>query len=281
MSSLDGPDGSASGRVDRRPLHVLYADDGEDNRFLIESYFRGSIHRVDVVADGGLAWERFQTTRYDLVVMDVHMPVVDGLTATRKMRDWEAARGLKETPIGALTADTRAGSRDRCRSAGCSFQLTKPISKEALLAAVERYAEPRVDTPTNTPTAMSARSAPAAHAVGKGEGTLAASGPPGIVVAVDRELAVLMPRYIDSRRADAVALLEAVAVDDFDKVWSIGHNMMGSAASYGLPFVGEMGGALVRAAEARDRDSVGRIARELAAYVERLNVRTEEPLGAR
>ena len=233
MSSLDGPDGpdsSASGRVDRRPLHVLYADDGEDNRFLIESYFRGSIHRVDVVADGGLAWERFQTTRYDLVVMDVHMPVVDGLTATRKMRDWEVSQGLKETPIGALTGDTRAGSRDRCRSAGCSFQLTKPISKEALLAAVERYAGPRVDTPTtptNTPTAMSARSAPAAHAVEKGEATQAASGPPGIVVAVDRELAVLMPRYIDSRRADAVALLEAVAVDDFDKVWSIGHNMMG------------------------------------------------------
>src|SRR5450432_1104692 len=79
----------------------------------------------------------FAAGHYDLVLMDRQMPVMDGLTATRKIRAWEQANGRPPTPIVALTASALKGDRETCLAAGCTAFLTKPIKQEVLLQAIK------------------------------------------------------------------------------------------------------------------------------------------------
>jgi CheY-like chemotaxis protein len=72
--------------------------------------------------------------------MDVQMPILDGYSATRLMRDWERRQGQGATPIIALTADAMKESVDSARESGCTEHITKPIKKQVLLDAVSRHA---------------------------------------------------------------------------------------------------------------------------------------------
>jgi CheY-like chemotaxis protein len=87
-----------------------------------------------------VALERFQTERYDLVLMDMHMPVMDGYTAAAHMRQWEGQHGREPVPIVALTAFGMKHEEQRSLRAGCTAHLVKPIRKATLLAAIDKYA---------------------------------------------------------------------------------------------------------------------------------------------
>jgi len=123
------------GRNDK-PLRILLAEDNEDNRLLVWTYFKATPHRVDMAENGAEALERFRERSYDLVLMDMQMPVMDGYTATAAIREWEAAQGRKRTPILALTAHALKEDEQKSLAAGCDGHLTKPIKKKELLAAV-------------------------------------------------------------------------------------------------------------------------------------------------
>ena len=125
----------------RKTLRILIAEDDPDNRFLIEKYLAAVPDiEVETVNDGTEAVQRFcrGTPEYDLVFMDMQMPVMDGYTATRKLREYEAAFPDSRTRIIALTAHALQGDRERCLEAGCDLYLTKPLRKTSLLAEVER-----------------------------------------------------------------------------------------------------------------------------------------------
>ena len=92
--------------------------------------------RVDSVADGAAALEHARHARYDLILMDVHMPVLSGIDATRAIR---ALPGRETTPILALTADAFDENRKRCLAAGMDDYLAKPVAPEDLYAAVLRW----------------------------------------------------------------------------------------------------------------------------------------------
>jgi len=122
---------------------VLLADDSEDNRFLIEAFLTGSGYELEEAQDGVEAVERFKSAgpaAYDLVLMDVQMPGMDGHDATRAIRAWEAESGAPRTPVVALTAYAMREEVERALEAGCDGHLAKPIKKAALLEGVARYA---------------------------------------------------------------------------------------------------------------------------------------------
>lgn len=125
-----------------RPLRILLVEDSEDNRFLIESYLAKTDHTVVEVENGQEAVDRItgDDAPYDLVLMDMQMPVKDGLAATREIRDWERAAGADHTTIVALSAFALKEERQRSLDAGCDAHLTKPIKKRELLAALDEYA---------------------------------------------------------------------------------------------------------------------------------------------
>jgi PAS domain S-box-containing protein len=127
---------SADNGVAMRPLHVLLADDSPDNRMLIRAYLKKTPYSLDEAENGQMAYDRFIERRYDLVLMDIQMPVLDGYTAVRMMRDWERDHGYNRTPIIALTASALDDAVRRARDAGCDMHVSKPVKKTTLLEAI-------------------------------------------------------------------------------------------------------------------------------------------------
>ena len=109
-------------------LRMLYADDNASNRALLKAVLESAGAQVECVENGALAIERCAQTRFDLIFLDVHMPVMDGLEAARGLR----AMGIT-TPIVAVTADVLPDSLDLCRDAGMSDFLAKPYTPIDLL----------------------------------------------------------------------------------------------------------------------------------------------------
>jgi signal transduction histidine kinase/CheY-like chemotaxis protein len=127
--------------ADQRALRLLLAEDSVDNRMLIQSYLKRTPYQIDIAENGAVAVEKFRAGDYDLVLMDVQMPVMDGYTATQTMRQWEQEQGCKPTPIIALTAYALKEEIQKSLEVGCTAHLTKPIKKATLMAAIETYTE--------------------------------------------------------------------------------------------------------------------------------------------
>jgi len=131
------PETGEGGQARRHRL--LLVEDMADNRLLIKAYLKSSPYLLDEVENGEQAVARFKEQEYDLVLMDVQMPVMDGYTATREIRAWERRRQRPSVPIIALTAHAIREDRDKSIAAGCTDHLTKPIKKATLLQALEQY----------------------------------------------------------------------------------------------------------------------------------------------
>lgn len=121
---------------------ILLVDDVEDNRLLITLFLKGSTYRLDTAENGAVAVGKFQSGNYNLVLMDIQMPIMDGYEATRTIRAWEDKEGRDATPIIALTASALEDDIEKARAAGVTAHLTKPIKKQTLLDVVRHYAMP-------------------------------------------------------------------------------------------------------------------------------------------
>ena len=118
-------------------LHILVADDNEINRKLNTILLHQWGVAVDEAADGIAAVEACGRQHYDLILMDVHMPAMDGIEATRRIRILQ--EGGKATPIVALTANALSGDRERYLAAGMDDYLEKPLTEEALRKTIEKW----------------------------------------------------------------------------------------------------------------------------------------------
>lgn len=136
LNSAETPPPSPGGRI-------LLAEDLEDNRDVVTLFLKGSGYDLTHADNGALAVERFQSGHYDLVLMDMQMPVMDGLTATRTIRAWENAQQRTPTPIVALTAHAFQEEIDKSLAAGCTGHLIKPIKKKVLLEAIHAHTRVR------------------------------------------------------------------------------------------------------------------------------------------
>ena len=119
------------------PLRVLVVDDNAVNRKLASVVMERGGHEAVQASDGAQAVEAVERSPFDVILMDVQMPVMDGFEATRQIRDLERLRGAARVPILAVTAGAFEGGRERCRRAGMDGFLAKPVSFDSLLASVE------------------------------------------------------------------------------------------------------------------------------------------------
>ena len=118
---------------------VLLADDSKDNRALIGFYLKKTPYDLDMADNGEVAVRKFQAGQYDVVIMDLQMPVLDGYEAVREIRRWEVKNRRAATPILALTAYAIDDKIEKSLAGGCSGVLTKPITREQLLAAIQSH----------------------------------------------------------------------------------------------------------------------------------------------
>jgi two-component system sensor histidine kinase/response regulator len=119
-----------------RPLKILFADDSRDNRVLIRAFLKKTPYHLDEVENGRQAIDGFIANGYDMVLMDIQMPEVDGYAATRAIRDWERDHNRARTPIIALTASVFGEAVRLTRAAGCDAHVGKPVSKATLVRAI-------------------------------------------------------------------------------------------------------------------------------------------------
>ncbi|MGQ0812791.1 MAG: response regulator [Nitrospiraceae bacterium] len=120
-------------------LRVLLVEDSPDNRLLIESYLKQTPHRLELVENGQVAFEKFKAGHYDLILMDMQMPVMDGYEATKAIRRWEKEHDLPPTHIIALTALALKEEVVKIFEAGCNVHMTKPIRKATLLEVLQAF----------------------------------------------------------------------------------------------------------------------------------------------
>lgn len=125
-----------------RPLRILLAEDNEVNRRLAQRLLEKQGHTVIMAVDGAEAVAIFSREAPDLILMDMQMPQLDGIEATRAIRESEKIRGL-HTPIIALTAHAMSSDRETCLAAGMDGFITKPIHAEDLKAAIEQASKVR------------------------------------------------------------------------------------------------------------------------------------------
>jgi two-component system, sensor histidine kinase and response regulator len=122
---------------DRPPITVLLAEDNHVNQLLATAMLQKRGHRVTVAGDGREALRILAGGRFDVILMDIHMPHMGGLEATATIRERERLSG-EHIPIVALTALAMSGDREECLKAGMDAYVSKPISADELFGTLER-----------------------------------------------------------------------------------------------------------------------------------------------
>ncbi len=138
--------------------HALLVEDNPVNAKVAERLLSMLGITVDAATDGRIALEKLSQGRYDLILMDCQMPVMDGYTATRQRRALESAGGLARLPIIAMTANAMVGDREKCLAAGMDDYLTKPLDRRLLHKTLAHWLakSPSQSVPSNAPVAPSA-----------------------------------------------------------------------------------------------------------------------------
>lgn len=124
-------------------LRILLVEDNAINQRLALRLLERNGYRVEVAADGHVALECFRKATFDLILMDIQMPGMDGIQAARAIREAEHGSG-RRTPIVAMTACAMVGDRERCLEAGMDDYLTKPVQPDDLYRKVEQWGRPRL-----------------------------------------------------------------------------------------------------------------------------------------
>jgi signal transduction histidine kinase/HPt (histidine-containing phosphotransfer) domain-containing protein len=236
-----------------RVLRLLLVDDAEDSALLVKAFLEPLGHRVDVANQGSTALDLLQSNTYDLVLMDVHMPDMDGYTVTSEIRRLERQNGTTPVPILFVTANTLGETRLRATVVGGTQLITKPITRQGLLKAI-------------------------ADLLGELDEQPLPAAPPSsqqdlheVLNNVDRTTRPLLPRYLAARRADIGLMNTALQRGDATVIQTLGHNMKGSGASYGLVQVTQLGDDLEMAAMRKDWDTIAERLQVLEDLLERID----------
>ncbi len=229
-----------------KPLRILVADDHPINRRYLGMALESLLHQASFCADGQEALRALQAEPFDLVLMDIHMPVMDGLQATRALR--ELPGPVASTPVFALSADVMAGSRERALEAGCNAFLAKPVHLEQLAEALS-CVEPRRAQGLPGPAAAHA---PTPRPMAGAPDLPDAQDAPSPLSPRLADLAACLPRdrlrellamfFLDDSGTLA-SLRAALQAADADQAREAGHKAKGSAMLLGLSAVAEAAAA--------------------------------------
>ncbi len=134
---------AAVGPADLRQAHILVVEDNEINQRVVEGVLKRQGLYYESAANGAVALDALNRAHYDLILMDIQMPIMDGLEATRRIRQWESkVRGqssVPRIPIIAMTAHAMQGDREQCLEAGMDDYIAKPISPARLIGLVAKW----------------------------------------------------------------------------------------------------------------------------------------------
>ena len=257
---------------DKRKARILLAEDNAINRKVALKTLERMGYRAEWAEDGQAAIEALSERRFDLVLMDVQMPVMDGITATRWIRDGASPVLDHSVPVVALTAHAMAEDREICLAAGMDDYLSKPIQPDKLAAVIERWMRRGAgrEVEAGVGEAESAASVVATGPVVFDENALL------VLLDGDRETAgEILAEYVADVPRQLGALRVALAGDDAEAARRHAHSLKGASASVGAEALRAAAYGVERSAATGDLDA----ARGLADRAEEEFQRLQEQLS--
>ena len=235
------------------PRHVLVVDDGAENRQLVRVLLEEVGLRVSEAENGQVALDRIAAEPFDLVLMDMQMPVMDGQTATRRLRGQGS-----QLPVIALTANAMKGFERELDAAGFSGYLTKPIDVDALLRELAGRLDGQVVAPGEVeatpvplaPEAVTARPAPDSAAIVSR-------------LAGHAKLGRIVGRFVEQLPSKLAQMDAAAEASDLAELAALAHWLKGAGGSMGFDALFEPAKALEEATRAGDRAGIAAVLAEL------------------
>ncbi|WP_169208540.1 response regulator [Aromatoleum petrolei] len=229
-----------------RGARLLLVEDNELNQEVASELLGAAGFRVDIAANGEEAVQRVQQASYDLVLMDMQMPVMDGVTATRAIRRLPACADL---PVVAMTANAMAGDREQCVQAGMNDHIAKPIQPDRLWATLLRWIPPRSDAAgADDPAAPSA--APTAPHVSLASLRLISGLDPDLgvrrLMGKEEFYQSLLRKFVSGYGDFNVRLNAAFDGGDFAVAERLAHSLKGLAGQIGAGLLQEVAAELER-----------------------------------
>ncbi|NEX15057.1 MAG: hypothetical protein C1943_00095 [Halochromatium sp.] len=249
-------------------VKVLLAEDNAINqRVAVEILKRAGI-AVETAENGTIAVERAATGGYDLILMDVQMPELDGLAATEAIRK---QIGDRDTPIIAMTAHAMQGDRERCLEAGMDDYVSKPIDREALIATIKRHLRPR-RTPQTDRAADHAGTLmddpELDKALDVSEGVARVGG--------DLDLyRTILRMYCDDYRDFCLGLRQLVSLGEYEKARIKAHDLKGASGNVSATRVYQLALALEEACRAQDSAQISTLREQLAVALSQVGAALE------
>ena len=240
---------------------VLLAEDNKVNRQVALIQLNRAGYTVDTAANGVEAVAAARRGDYDLILMDIQMPAMDGIEATRKIRAFGDRRG--RVPIVAITAHAMAGAREQYLAAGMNDYVSKPFDREQLLATVEHWIRPGAMTGT-TSTRPSASATPDAELPvfdDSSLGRLAGEVPKA-------EFHALIDTYLDGAAALLTDAEAAAASRDAGSLAQAAHDLISTSGNFGIPRVQRLARRIEAACKAGDLDEAVELTRRLRSESE-------------
>jgi len=268
-------------RTTRQNARILLAEDNEVNQDVAVQMLAKAGYQCEVVANGKQAVEALRSTRYDAILMDCHMPEMDGLEATRSIRESEQRgeiAGPGQIPIIALTANAMASDRQRCLEAGMTDYLSKPLNPVELVETIEACLQQLDDLPAAA--VQEGWPGNSRHPSPPNGATLAAAGAAsttildldallarcmGDTAVAERILAKFQRRLPD----DLIQIETSLLAGEAERVASLAHALKGAAANLSATALREAAARLETAGRNADLDGAQACLRQLRSEWER------------
>jgi PAS domain S-box-containing protein len=262
-------------------LRVLVVDDGEENRDLMSLILQEAGATFATAENGLQAFESATQQDWDVILMDMQMPVMDGYTATRKLRD----QGYQK-PIIALTAHAMQHAEQRCREAGCSGFLSKPVEFDKLIAALAEIAGLDVELTKSTADAPSITDETVTPAAGQSTSPAQETQAPAInsspirssLASMGASFTPIIDEFVDRLPAKLEEMQTALQHSDFEQLAMLAHWLKGSGPNVGFAELGGPAKQLETYAKQSDSEAAAKMITQLRAVVKRIE--TTPPASA-
>ncbi len=263
---------------ERKTIHILLVEDYPTNQKLALTFIRNAGFNVDLAQNGLEAIEAYKTNTYDIILMDIQMPIMDGIQAAIAIRKIEAGEkdhnNSHRIPIIAMTANAMQGDKEQYLEAGMDDYISKPFHKNDLLAKIQKWSgafesnsffiAPDSDEKFEMPPDFSAPF-PDSEDENKAENCYD-------TVFVDSELADIVPEFIQGLKQDLKAMEQALMAEDYGTLKISGHSIKGAGGGYGFARVSEVGAEIEQMAGENDGNGIKKNLVLLAEYLDRVKV---------